>query len=45
MSAVDEVPEFGDAIRGEFMLRKNSVFLNHGAYGAVPRCVHERQVQ
>lgn len=41
----DEVPKFGADIRKEFMLREGSVFLNHGSYGSMPRCVHERQVR
>ncbi|XP_045213671.1 uncharacterized protein LOC123564270 [Mercenaria mercenaria] len=44
-SAENNVPAFGADIRMEFMLRENSVFLNHGAYGGKPRCVHERQVR
>lgn len=40
-----DVPAFGSEIRKEFMLRENSVFLNHGSYGSMPRCVHERQVR
>ncbi|XP_060570276.1 uncharacterized protein LOC132728620 isoform X2 [Ruditapes philippinarum] len=35
---------FGQEIRREFMLRDGSVFLNHGAYGCIPRCVHDRQI-
>lgn len=42
---LEAVPEFGNEIRKEFMLRPNSVFLNHGSYGSMPRCVHERQVR
>ncbi|XP_053376757.1 uncharacterized protein LOC123530484 [Mercenaria mercenaria] len=41
----DVVPAFGKDIRKEFMLRENSVFLNHGAYGSIPRYVHERQAR
>ncbi|XP_060606606.1 uncharacterized protein LOC132758918 [Ruditapes philippinarum] len=44
-STDDNVPAFGVEIRKEFMLRENSVFLNHGSYGSMPRCVHERQVR
>lgn len=46
MTSVQEtVPEFGEDIRKEFMLREKSVFLNHGSYGSMPRCVHEKQVR
>ena len=38
-------PPFGQSIRKEFMFRENSVFLNHGAYGCVPRCVYNRRVR
>lgn len=39
------LPTFGEDIRKEFMLRENSVFLNHGSFGSMPRCVHDRQVR
>lgn len=37
--------KFGDDIRKEFMLRQNSVFVNHGSYGAIPRCVYNRKIR
>ncbi|WAR31068.1 LCYD1-like protein [Mya arenaria] len=39
------VPDFGPDIRKEFMLKERSVFLNHGSYGGMPKCVHDRQVK
>lgn len=39
------VPAFGEDIRKEFMLREKSVFLNHGSFGSMPRCVHDRQIR
>lgn len=41
----ETVPSFGENLRREFMLREDSVFLNHGSFGTVPRCVHETQVR
>ncbi|XP_052789283.1 uncharacterized protein LOC128223879 [Mya arenaria] len=40
-----DVPEFGNEIRKEFMLRKNSVFINHGSYGTIPKCVHAQKIR
>ena len=37
--------EYGTEVRKLFMLRENSVFINHGSYGCVPREVHEAQVR
>ena len=46
MSTADqEIPEYGPEMRKLFMLRENSVCVNHGSYGCVPREVHEAQVR
>ncbi|XP_060591912.1 uncharacterized protein LOC132746714 [Ruditapes philippinarum] len=45
MANTDIPPAFGTDIRKEFMLRENCVYLNHGSYGGIPRCVHEKQVR
>jgi len=42
---LDPLPELGADMRKEFMLRPGCVFLNHGSYGSMPRCVHEKQVR
>lgn len=37
--------KFGDDMKKEFMLREKSLFVNHGSYGAIPRCVHSRKIR
>jgi isopenicillin-N epimerase len=43
MARVIPPPVFRENIRSEWMLRPDIAFLNHGSFGAVPRCVFEEQ--
>jgi len=35
---------FGHALRAEFLLEPDTIFLNHGSFGAVPRAVYNAAV-
>ncbi|XP_046562725.1 hercynylcysteine sulfoxide lyase-like [Haliotis rubra] len=43
LEGLNESVEYGAKIRKEFSLQKSETFLNHGSFGAVPKCVQQVQ--